>query len=102
VPELVPSRFNSSQEGDVQELFFRGRWYRLIWTPVKTGNKDGNVIFLIYWLDITEERRMKDLYHAKKLVFAHIVVDNYDEVMSNTESTNRPAVVAEIESRIAR
>ena len=45
---------------------------------------------------------MKDLYHAKKLVFAHIVVDNYDEVMSNTESTNRPAVVAEIESRIAR
>lgn len=34
VPELVPSRFNSSQEGDVQELFFRGRWYRLIWTPV--------------------------------------------------------------------
>jgi len=102
VPELVPSRFNSSQEGDVQELFFRGRWYRLIWTPVKTGNKDGNVIFLIYWLDITEERRMKDLYHAKKLVFAHIVVDNYDEVMSNTESTNRPAVVAEIESHIAR
>jgi c-di-AMP phosphodiesterase-like protein len=101
VSELVPSRFNSNREGDIQELFFRDRWYRLLWTPVKTGNRKGNIIFLIYWMDITEEHRIKELYQAKKLVFAHITVDNYDEVLSDTESTKRPAVLAEIESRIA-
>jgi len=101
VPELVPSKFNSNRDGDIQELFFKDRWYRLIWTPVKTGNKKDSIIFLIYWLDITEEYRIKELYRAKKIVIAHIIVDNYDEVLANTESTKRPAVVAEIESRIA-
>ena len=34
-------------------------------------------------------------------MFAHITVDNYDEVLSDTESTKRPAVLAEIGPRIA-
>ena len=104
VPELVPARFNPKANGDIQELFFQERWYRLFWTPVKTGSgsRRDKVIFLIYWLDITEGKWIKALYQAKKTVFAHIIVDNYDEVIANTESTNRPAVIAEIESRIAR
>lgn len=104
VPELKPSKFNSNQDGNVQELFFRNRWYRLLWTPVQTGsgNRKGKIIFLIYWLDITEEHRIKELYQARKIVFAHIIVDNYDEVLANTENTKRPAVLAEIESCIAR
>ena len=101
VPELVPAKFKPNKDGDMQELFFQDRWYRLNWTPVKTGNNKGKTIFLIYWLDITEEYRIKELYKAKKIVFAHMIVDNYDEVLANTESTKRPAVVAEIESRIA-
>jgi c-di-AMP phosphodiesterase-like protein len=103
VPELIPSRFQSDKDGNVQELFFRDRWYRLLWTPVKTGsgNRKGKIIFLIYWLDITEEHRIKELYQAKKIAVAHIMVDNYDELLANTENTKRPAVLAAIESGIA-
>jgi c-di-AMP phosphodiesterase-like protein len=103
VPELIPSRFQSDKDGNVQELFFRDRWYRLLWTPVKTGsgNRKGKIIFLIYWLDITEEHRFKELYQAKKIAVAHIMVDNYDELLANTENTKRPAVLAAIESGIA-
>jgi c-di-AMP phosphodiesterase-like protein len=104
VPELVPSKFSANKEGNFSELLFQDRWYRVLWTPVKTGNsghKD-KVIFLIYWLDITEEYRIKALYEAKKTVIAQIVVDNYDEVLSNTESTKRAAVLAEIEFCIAQ
>ena len=52
--------------GDVRTVFMAGGT-GLSGRRLKQ-NKDGNVIFLIYWLDITEERRMKDLYHARMLV----------------------------------
>ena len=104
VPELVPSRFGVDREGSFHELFFHDRWYRVLWTPVKTGNnsRKDKIIFLIYWLDITEEYRIRALYQARKTVILHITVDNYDEVLANTEDTKRAAVLAEIESRIAQ
>ncbi|HHY82228.1 MAG TPA: exopolyphosphatase [Clostridiales bacterium] len=104
VPELMPSKFGVNKDSSFHELFFKGRWYRVLWTPVRTGSgsRKDKIIFLIYWLDITEEYNAKALYQAKKIVIAHIAVDNYDEVMAHTESTKRPAVLAEIESAIAR
>ena len=103
VPELPLSRMKGGKEDATHELFFQEKWYRLLLTSVRTGsgNRKDKVIYLIYWVDITEEQKMKALYEAKKIVFAHVVVDNYDEVIANTESTKKPAVLAEIESRVA-
>jgi c-di-AMP phosphodiesterase-like protein len=103
VPDFPLSRLDKDKEFTSQELFFSDKWYRLTWTPVRTGSgsRRNKVIFIVYWQDITEEQRIKALYQARKIVIAHIVVDNYDEVLANTESTKRPAVQAEIESRIA-
>ena len=103
VPELTPSRFGDSRKGSHHELFFHNKWYQVLWTPVRTGNdsRKSKVIFLIYWLDITEEHRVRALCQAQKTVIAHITVDNYDEVLANTEDIKRAAVLAEIESCIA-
>ena len=103
VPELTPSRFGDSRKESHHDLFFHNKWYQVLWTPVKTGNdsRKSKVIFLIYWLDITEEHRIRALYQAQRIVIAHIRVDNYDEVLANTEDTRRAAVLAEIESGIA-
>jgi c-di-AMP phosphodiesterase-like protein len=104
IPELTPSKFGINKEGSSHVLSFGDRRYRVLWTPVQTGNtgRKDKIIFLIYWMDITEEYRIKTLFQAKKTVMAHIIVDNYDEVLANTEDTKRAAVLAEIESRIAQ
>ena len=104
IPQFPLNQLKTGDEGTVPELNYQGKWYRLLWSSVRTdsiSSKD-KAIYLIYWLDITEDYRIKTLYQAKRIIFAHIVVDNYDEILSNTESTKRPAVLAEIESRIAR
>jgi c-di-AMP phosphodiesterase-like protein len=104
IPQFPLTQLKADREGTIHELNYQGKWYRLLWSLVRTdsiGTRD-KAVYLIYWLDITEDIRIKNLYQAKKTVFAHIVVDNYDEVLSHTESTKRPAVLAEIESRIAR
>ncbi|MDD4679743.1 MAG: hypothetical protein PHP79_02470, partial [Clostridia bacterium] len=104
IPQFPISKLKDEQEGTINELNFNERWYRLLWSTARTDsiNPKDKVIYLVYWLDITEDHHIKTLYQAKKVVFAHIVVDNYDEVISHTESIKRPAVLAEIESRIAR
>ncbi|HZJ57492.1 MAG TPA: DHH family phosphoesterase [Clostridia bacterium] len=37
-----------------------------------------------------------------QLVIAHIYVDNYDEVLANTEDANKPLLIAEIEGRLGK
>ena len=104
VPELSPNQFAENKERNSHELSLNDKRYRVLWTPVKTGtgNRKDKVIFLIYWQDITEEHRSRALYQAKRIVIAHIYIDNYEEVMNNTEDTKKPGVIAGIESQIGQ
>ncbi|HZK35132.1 MAG TPA: DHH family phosphoesterase, partial [Bacillota bacterium] len=104
IPELQPRHFAEGKAADFHELMIGARRYRVLWTPVKTGtgNRRDRVIFLVYFMDITEEYKARALYAAKRIVMGHIYVDNYDEVLSNTDESDRPGVLAEIESRLSR
>ena len=59
-------------------------------------------IFIFYWKDITDKTVFEEKYKKGQLVLAHIYVDNYDEVLSNTDEPDRPMVVAEIEGRLSK
>ncbi len=104
VPEIKPKLFTKEQEDNFQDLSVKDKNYRVYWNPLKIGTKRGKnkVILLLYWQDITEEERLKNLYNEKKLVTAYVHIDNYEEVLLGTDETIRPVVMAEIESKLGQ
>ena len=74
------------------------RMYRMFWTPIGVGNNRDNskVLVFLYFQDITEEAQMKTKYHDERLVAILVQVDNYDEVMNNTDEAKRPVVQAQV------
>jgi c-di-AMP phosphodiesterase-like protein len=103
-PELLPDRlFNKKDEGKA-EVVWKERRYEVIGYPVEISSGGGHSkrIILEYWLDITDARLYKEKYEESRPIVAFIYIDNFDEVMSNTEEKNRPAVIAEIDRRISQ
>ncbi len=103
IPELQPRYFVEGNDGSSHELKIGDRLYRVQLIPVKTATKSrrDRIIFLVYFLDITEEQEAKALYQAKRIAMGHIYIDNYEEVVSNTKEADRPKLLAEIESSLA-
>lgn len=104
VPELNPESILSDRSTNSKQIQHDGRWYNVIWVPVQIDaiSKKPRAIVLLYWEDITEEVTLKAIYEEKQIVIIDIQVDNYDEVMANTEDTKRPAVLAEIDGKISK
>ncbi len=104
VPELNPKQLLSSKEQNAQVITFKDKKYRIFWTPVRisSGHDKDKAIVLIYWQDITEEHYWKNMFESKRPTVISIHIDNYDEVMANTEDTKRSGVIAEIESRLGK
>ncbi|MGI5851666.1 MAG: DHH family phosphoesterase [Caldicoprobacterales bacterium] len=51
---------------------------------------------------ITVQTEVPKENKGDQLVIAHIYVDNYDEVLANTEEADRPLLIAEIEGKLAK
>ncbi|WP_129724162.1 DHH family phosphoesterase [Xylanivirga thermophila] len=104
VPELDPQMILDNQDKNSKRLELNDRIYNVIWTPVQIDgvNSEKKVMILLYWEDITEYVRIKEEYYNQQIVVMDIQIDNYDEVMANTDDTHRPNVQAEIESRLAK
>ncbi|MBQ9608651.1 MAG: DHH family phosphoesterase [Lachnospiraceae bacterium] len=65
----------------------------------KINNEDGEVI-AFYLFDVTELKRYKRENEEQKLVSGLIYIDNYDEVMDNTEEVRHSLVEALVDRRI--
>lgn len=104
VPELDPQMILDNQDKNSKRLELNDRIYNVIWTLVQIDgvNSEKKVMILLYWEDITEYVRIKEEYYNQQIVVMDIQIDNYDEVMANTDDTHRPNVQAEIESRLAK
>lgn len=104
VPELDPQMILDNQDKNFKRLELNDRIYNVIWTLVQIDgvNSEKKVMILLYWEDITEYVRIKEEYYNQQIVVMDIQIDNYDEVMANTDDTHRPNVQAEIESRLAK
>ena len=69
---------------------------------LKSGKivREGDVIYTLYWLDVTEHRSLKEQYFSEKALIAHVQVDNFDEVMATAVEGRRPFILSDVESRI--
>ncbi len=57
-------------------------------------------IIMLYWIDNTSFKTLKEMYNNERLVVCLAYVDNYDEVKSSTDEVSRPVVLAEIDKKI--
>ncbi len=103
LPQLDPKPL-LREEGKFEHIKLNDRVYSITSSPVQVNKViDGSkAILLFYWKDITDQRDVEEKYRKGQLVLAYVCVDNYDEVLANTEESHRPMLIAEIEGRLGK
>jgi len=66
----------------------------------RTQVYSGGHTCLIYWTDVTTLEALKGMYNDERLCFVNLAVDNYDEIINNSDDEKRALLVAEIETTI--
>ena len=67
----------------------------------KSENKEGKSV-LLYFVDNTAYKKLKDKYTFEYPIIAKIEVDNFSEAVSSAPSEIRPLLIAEIDSTISQ
>ena len=96
--------FLSIVQSKSQEVKFNDKVYSVTCSPIQMKGDIGQskTVFIFYWQDSTAQKGMEEKYRKDQLVLAYVYVDNYDEVLANTDGTDRPMVIAEIEGRLGK
>lgn len=76
--------------------------YRVHYNMVQVDkkSKEDNFIVMLYWVDITEYNKLKELYNDERPTIAMIQIDNYEEVLKSTKEEKRMFVLAEIDKKV--
>lgn len=77
---------------------YEGRYYRIYSNSVRNINSEK--IRMLYWVDYTEYRELKERYELEKPIIAFIQVDNYDEVLKSSNDSYKPLITAVIDRKI--
>lgn len=80
------------------EYTLNNRHYRIYTNPV--NNAEGKKIFLLYWVDQSDWKELKERYELEKPGMAFLQVDNYDEILSSSNESYRPLISAIIDQKI--
>lgn len=78
------------------------RTFSVLLNPIdiKDKKKKEKYIVMLYFIEMTEFSKLRQQYDGSKPVVCLAEVDNFDEVMKNTEEPDRPALIAELDKRI--
>lgn len=71
-----------------------GRVYRVLTSSM---NEKGEGSIMLYWMDVTNQETLKNLYKEEKSCFAYIIVDNYDELIASAPDEKKGILAAQIE-----
>ncbi|RKD32085.1 DHH family phosphoesterase [Thermohalobacter berrensis] len=105
IEEIVPTfkmdNIEKNRKKTSLEVTIKDRHYKVLYNIVKKA--DGNnrdYLIMLYWIDITNFTVLKEKYNDERINICLVEVDNYDEVIKNTDEENRPIVLAEIDKRL--
>lgn len=89
------------KKDELPEIVIKDKVYQVFHSVINIDKEnDDKYIIMLYWVDITDYHHLKLAYHNEKASMMLIQVDNYDDVLKETEEANRPLVIAEIDRRI--
>ncbi|TCO77987.1 DHH family phosphoesterase [Marinisporobacter balticus] len=98
IPGLQLDGILQDKENMVVEVTIDNTHYKVVHNIVKTHTEmDERYIIMLYFIDITNFNNLKVKYNEEKPVIMFVQVDNYDDVLKNTEEANKPLVIAEID-----
>jgi len=92
----------TSEENGYQDTKLGERYYRIYFNIVEVNkdSKDNRYIVMLYWIDITDYTKLKEMYNDEKTIVAIVQVDNYEDVLKSTKEEKRMFVLAEIDRKI--
>ncbi|WP_026476785.1 DHH family phosphoesterase [Alkaliphilus transvaalensis] len=105
VQDIIPNfdlrNVLQNKKEKINEIKIQDRYFKVLYNIIKLSKEHtSNYIIMLYWVDQTELQTIKKKYEDEKFIVALIQVDNYDEVMQNTEESTRPMVLAEVDHRL--
>ena len=79
--------------------------YKVLGEFIKSGTMDrkkqsDKYMMILYFIDETEENKLRREYENSKNCIGIVMIDNYEETMLQIDAEERPGVVAEIEKSI--
>ncbi len=79
--------------------------YKVLGEFIKSGTMDrkkqsDKYMMILYFIDETEENKLKREYENSKNCIGIVMIDNYEETMLQLDAEERPQVIAEIEKSI--
>ena len=99
----IENRENKKDKSIIRQEKIGNRDYKIIGEFVKRKNnrkKHNEYMIILYFVDNTENIKLKDECQNSKTCVAIITVDNYDETMKKVDSDKKIQMVAEIEKCI--
>jgi c-di-AMP phosphodiesterase-like protein len=115
IPSLNREMLPSEIEGQIEKVFEIGeRHYRVIAKHmriemnskeldlVNLTEDEEQLLFTLYFFDITKELMLEQKNNDQKAVAALIYIDNYEEVLNSIEDVRRPLLVALIDRNLSK
>lgn len=100
VPDFDPRWLLEGKNEAPYELVLNGRTFRLYGHIVRTGDRSNGFLATIYWVDITELCAIRDRFDATRPVAAVLLLDNYEDLMSNLTENQRSTIYSELNARL--
>ena len=88
-----------------EEIRIGNNDYKVLGEFVKSGTKDrkkqtDKYMMILYFIDETEENKLKREYENSKNCVGIVMIDNYEETMLQIDAEERPQIIAEMEKSI--
>ncbi|MCL2366244.1 MAG: DHH family phosphoesterase [Oscillospiraceae bacterium] len=70
------------------------------WVYGSLVRSERDYVAMTYWVDVTEYHRVADEYLDSRLVFAIIMLDNYDELLKGMREKEKTIILSDIDDKI--
>ncbi len=101
IPSFNIDELNYNNDHVDIRVWHSDRIYNVFGNIVTTNNEKilGSYI-VMYWDDITDFENLTKKYNDEQFVSCVVVIDNYDELMQNTQNSDKPILTATIEEKL--
>lgn len=99
----IEQREDKKDKSIVKSLKIENKSYKILGEFVKSGNYNKNInkyMMILYFIDETENIKLKNEYNNSKTCVGIVMIDNYEEVIQQIDIDLRPQVTSDVEKKI--
>lgn len=83
-------------------ITWNGRDYRVCGNTLHSGKEMSHLLATTYWMDVTEEDRLRKAYEDGRPVLAILMLDNYEELTKSSNEAAKSVMLAQIDDHLGR